>query len=157
MYNTTTSRTQIEDTLVEGIHHRGGKAANWDLASLVAAGGMYSTAADMGKFAAAQLDSTNKVFAYQQQPTFTIDDTRKVALGWFIITRENGDDIYWHNGGTGGYRSSMTMNPKNGTAVIVLSNISAGHSRASNIDRLSFDMQRFVDGLSLLEPDDKEG
>lgn len=149
MTYSTLNRSEFEDLLVAGVHHRGGDAANWDLASLVAAGGIYSTAEDMVKFAEVQLDSTNEVYSYQQQPTYTISDTREMALGWFIIQRDNGDKIYWHNGGTGGYRSSMTLNPDNGTAVIVLSNISAGHSRASYIDHLSFDLLRIADGLSV--------
>ena len=147
MNRTSLNRIQLEDNLVAGVHHRGGEAANWDLASLVAADGIYSTAEDMAKFAEAQLDTSNQIYSYQQEITYTINDTRDIAFGWFIIGRDNGDCIYWHNGGTGGYRSSMTLNPDNGTAVIVLSNISAGHSRASYIDRLSFDLLRLRDGL----------
>jgi len=147
MSRTSLIRIQLEDNLVSGVHHRGGEAANWDLASLVAAGGIYSTAEDMAKFAEAQIDTSNQVYSYQQEITYTINDTRDIALGWFIISRDNGQRIYWHNGGTGGYRSSMTLNPDNGTAVIVLSNISAGHSRASYIDRLSFDLLRLRDGF----------
>jgi CubicO group peptidase (beta-lactamase class C family) len=156
MTRTTLDRSRFEDLLVAGVHHRGGDAANWDLASLVAAGGIYSTAEDMVKFAKAQLDSTDEIYSYQQQPTYTISDTREMALGWFIIQRDNGDQIYWHNGGTGGYRSSMTVNPDNGTAVIVLSNISAGHSRSNYIDHLSFDLLRIADGLSVPDRDKGE-
>ncbi len=147
MSRTTLNRSQFEDYLVTGVHHRGGEAANWDLASLVAAGGIYSTAEDMVKFSKAQLDTTHEVYSYQKQPTYTIDDTREMALGWYIIHRNTGEKIYWHSGGTGGYRSSIAMNPENATAVIVFSNISAGHSRASNIDRLSFDLLRHADEL----------
>jgi len=156
MTYSTLNRSEFEDLLVTGVHHRGGDAANWDLASLVAAGGIYSTAEDMVKFAEAQLDSANEVYSYQQEPTYTISDTREMALGWYIISRDNGDRIYWHNGGTGGYRSSMTLNPDHGTAVIVLSNISAGHSRASYIDRLSFDLLRVADGVSIPERENQE-
>lgn len=156
MSRTTLNRSRFEDLLITGVHHRGGEASNWDLASLVAAGGIYSTAEDMVKFAKAQLESTNQIYSYQQEPTYTISDTREMALGWYIISRDNGDRIYWHNGGTGGYRSSMTLNPDNGTAVIVLSNISAGHSRASYIDRLSFDLLRVSDGVSVPERENQD-
>jgi CubicO group peptidase (beta-lactamase class C family) len=156
MTYSTLNRSEFEDLLVAGVHHRGGDAANWDLASLVAAGGIYSTAEDMVKFADAQLDSANEVYSYQQEPTYTISDTREMALGWYIISRDNGDRIYWHNGGTGGYRSSMTLNPDHGTAVIVLSNISAGHSRASYIDHLSFDLLRIMDGLPVPDREYRE-
>jgi CubicO group peptidase (beta-lactamase class C family) len=156
MTRTTLNRSQFDDILITGVHHRGGEASNWDLASLVAAGGIYSTAEDMVKFAEAQLDPTNEVYSYQQETTYTISDTREMALGWFVIHRDNGDQIYWHNGGTGGYRSSMTLNPDNGTTVIVLSNISAGHSRSNYIDHLSFDLLRIADGLPVPDREYRE-
>lgn len=153
MLNSTTERQNISNTLVKGVNRKGGEATNWDLSSLVAAGGIYSSTEDMVKYAKAQLDTTNEVYNYQKEPTYRISDDQQVALGWFVITREDNSKIYWHNGGTGGYRSSMALNPGNGTAVIVLSNISAGHSKASLIDRLSFDLLRLADGLTPLQAD----
>jgi CubicO group peptidase (beta-lactamase class C family) len=153
MSNSTTDRQNISNNLVKGVNRRGGEATNWDLGSLVSAGGIYSSTEDLVKYAKAQIDSTSEVYNYQKEPTYTISEDQKIALGWFVITREDGSDIYWHNGGTGGYRSSMAINPVNGTAVIVLSNISAGHSKASLIDRLSFDLLRLADGLSSIERD----
>jgi CubicO group peptidase (beta-lactamase class C family) len=46
-----------------------------------------------------------------------------VALAWHIFTR-NGDDLIWHNGGTGGYRSFIGFSPKTKVGVVVLSNTS---------------------------------
>jgi CubicO group peptidase (beta-lactamase class C family) len=31
--------------------------------------------------------------------------------------------VYWHNGGTGGYSSYASFDPKRGTAVVVLLNV----------------------------------
>ncbi|HKK24037.1 MAG TPA: serine hydrolase domain-containing protein, partial [Gracilimonas sp.] len=151
MTSSTTQRENISDQLVKGVDRRGGEATNWDLASLVAAGGIYSSTEDMVRYALAQLDTTNNVYKYQKEPTYTISEDQQIALGWYIISREDCSEIYWHNGGTGGYRSSMALNPVNGTAVVVLSNISAGHAKSSLIDRLCFDLLRLADGLRPLD------
>src|SRR5262245_50310660 len=45
----------------------------------------------------------------------------EIALGWHIFSR-CGDDIIWHNGGTGGFRSFMGYDPKARVGVVVLSN-----------------------------------
>src|SRR5437660_11502423 len=45
----------------------------------------------------------------------------EVALGWHIFTT-GGKEIIWHNGGTGGYRSFMGLDPKARVGVVVLSN-----------------------------------
>ena len=44
-----------------------------------------------------------------------------VAIAWHIINRY-GDDIIWHNGGTGGYHTFMGFDPKKQLGIIVLSN-----------------------------------
>jgi len=46
------------------------------------------------------------------------------ALGWQIETA-HGKEIFWHNGGTGGYRSFIGYDPKAHTGVAVLSNLSS--------------------------------
>src|SRR5262249_50828794 len=44
-----------------------------------------------------------------------------IALAWHIFTR-GGNDIVWHNGGTGGYRSFIGYDPKARVGVVVLAN-----------------------------------
>ncbi|SMO60493.1 Beta-lactamase [Fodinibius sediminis] len=61
-----------------------------------------------------------------------------IALGWFILKRGSTRQWLWHNGGTGGYRSSMVLDTGNRQGVVVLSNISSGHRDAARIDSLSF-------------------
>lgn len=45
----------------------------------------------------------------------------EIALGW-LVTKPSGDEIVWHNGGTGGYRSFLGFDKKTGAGVVVLSN-----------------------------------
>lgn len=130
----------IEEYLVTGLTKRGGSAKNWDLADLAGAGGILSTAEDLSLFIQANFNPDDPVLSLQRESTFQVNDNMEVAMGWFILNRDSGERWYWHNGGTGGYRSSIVMNPEQKIGVVVLSNISAGHSKADKIDRLSFNL-----------------
>ena len=44
-----------------------------------------------------------------------------IALGWMVMTRGD-DELIWHNGGTGGYRSFVGYLRKARVGVVVLSN-----------------------------------
>ena len=48
--------------------------------------------------------------------------------------------LYWHNGGTGGYRSCLVFHKESKKAVLVLSNISAFHGKSSSLDNLCFSL-----------------
>jgi hypothetical protein len=45
----------------------------------------------------------------------------EIGLGW-LITKPSEDEIVWHNGGTGGYRSFIGYDAKTRVGVVVLSN-----------------------------------
>ena len=47
----------------------------------------------------------------------------EVALGWHIRSRD-AQEIVWHNGGTGGYRSFLGFDPAVSIGVVVLTNLS---------------------------------
>ncbi|HZA05532.1 MAG TPA: serine hydrolase, partial [Propionibacteriaceae bacterium] len=51
------------------------------------------------------------------------------GLGWFR-TRLRGGDMWWHNGGTGGFRSFAAFSPQVRRAVAVLVNDRRGPERA---------------------------
>lgn len=100
--------------------------ANWDIATLSGAGAIRSTGNDMLKFLSAWLGYTPSPLAAAmktqlatRRPT-TMPKT-EIALAWHIQTR-NDREIFWHNGGTGGYHSFAAFDPKSRTGVVVLSN-----------------------------------
>lgn len=64
----------------------------------------------------------------------------RIGLAWHIITSKNGNDIYWHNGGTGGYSSSMAVNINDKTAVIILANVSNINDK---IDGMCFELIKY--------------
>lgn len=49
------------------------------------------------------------------------DRETDVALGWHVSRTPRGD-AYWHDGGTGGFRTFLGGHPASGTGVVVLTN-----------------------------------
>jgi CubicO group peptidase (beta-lactamase class C family) len=142
MQHSSTEKTKVQNILIEGLNEDGEPTPNWTAGALIGAGGIYSTVEDLSKFALAQFDSTNLELNLTRDSTFSETKTRDVGLGWFIIKRKNGDRWYWHNGGTGGYTSSMVLDIKNKNGIILLSNLSSYHSQFENIDQLAFGLMK---------------
>jgi CubicO group peptidase (beta-lactamase class C family) len=101
--------------------------ANWDLDALAGAGALRSTVNDMLKFLAANLELTDtplksamRRLRAQRLPTGTPD--LSIAMGWHIFTQYG--DLFWHNGGTGGYRSFAGVDPASRRGAVVLCNTS---------------------------------
>ena len=99
---------------------------NWDFTTLAGAGAIRSTANDLLKFLAANsglmqtpLAPAMKAMLDVRRPT----DLRnvEVALAWHISNKD-GEQMFWHNGATGGYHSFMGFDPKTHSGVVVLCN-----------------------------------
>lgn len=123
MINSVTSPTNLGNNLVQGLNKKGEIVSNWDFDVLLAAGGILSTSEDLAKFTNAQFNPENKELELTRKTTFESKGDIKIGLGWHIIKSKNGKDLFWHNGGTGGYSSSIVMNIEDKSAVIVLSNV----------------------------------
>lgn len=98
----------------------GRTAAAWTGTALGPAGGIRSTATDLTRFAESLATGT----------TPGIDALRPRAelgeseIGWAWITDRaviDGEDLVWHNGGTGGFASFIGVVPSTGTAVVLVS------------------------------------
>jgi CubicO group peptidase (beta-lactamase class C family) len=144
MTNTFTSNKSLEKRIVQGLDASGNETSNWDFDVLFGCGGILSTVEDLNKFAKAQFVATNKTLALTRTPTYTVNKNMRIGLGWHIIKTKTNQELVWHNGGTGGYSSSMALNiaPQNG--VIILSNVSAFHAKARNIDAISFELMNTI-------------
>jgi len=140
MMSSTTDRAKINSVLVKGLDNRGNETPNWDFDVLVGAGGILSSVFDLSKFALAQFDDANVELKLTQKSTFSIDTKMKIGMGWHIIKTSNENDVLWHNGGTGGYSSSMIVDVKNKNGIIILSNVSAYNKEMGNIDNLCFSL-----------------
>ena len=137
MNNSCTSPLDPGSKLVKGLDQNGEPVSNWEFDVLCGAGGIVSTTEDLSKFAKAQFDPKNKELALTRKSTFKINEDMAIGLGWHIIKAGNGEDVYWHNGGTGGYSSSMAVDVREKTAVIILSNVS---NINDTIDGLCFEL-----------------
>lgn len=83
----------------------------------------------------------NNQLLVMQQATKSINEQMDIALGWHIMKNKTSEPFLWHNGGTGGYKSSMAINLSNETGIIILTNIGAtDNPKKGLIDNLCFDL-----------------
>jgi CubicO group peptidase (beta-lactamase class C family) len=131
--------TRVNIRPADSAHVAGGYDDNgvyngpWNLSvAFAGAGAIRSTARDMLKYAAAEASGRTtdaatpleKAMQLTQVVTFQNGSTR-IGLGW-IFLRSEGNDILFHNGGTGGYRSYLAIDVQRKTAVVLLSNCGVG-------------------------------
>lgn len=112
--------------MAQGFDAMGTPVHLWDLPTFVGAGGLRSTANDMLKFLAANLDTAatplSRVLASARVPRRDTDRSgNKIGLAWHIVN-VFGTTITWHNGGTGGFRTFIGMDEAHHRGVIVLTN-----------------------------------
>jgi serine-type D-Ala-D-Ala carboxypeptidase/endopeptidase len=95
--------------------------AYWTFGSMSGAGGLRSTARDMARYMTAQKNGTLAGASAAQTPRVKVNDNMDIGLCWMTLKRHN-DEIVWHNGGTGGFRSFAGFSQKTGLGIVVLSN-----------------------------------
>ena len=143
MKNTTFNINLVNKKLVKGLDIEGNYTSNWELASLSSAGGILSNVEDLSKYGIAHFNKSNLDLMLMTKKTVKVNDQVDVGLGWHIINSEKSENKWhWHNGGTGGYTSSMVIDIKNLVGVIVLSNVSAFNAFEGNIDQLCFELMK---------------
>ena len=142
MTNSFTSSQNLNNKLVKGLNGNGEVVINWDFDVLFGGGGILSSTEDLVKFANAQFNPKNKELALTRKPTFDIDESMKIGLGWHILKTDKGFNWVWHNGGTGGYSSSMVIDAEKKNGVIILSNAS---NINDNIDDLCFKLMKQIE------------
>lgn len=145
MQHTYTCALQAGSQLVKGRNANGNEVPNWDFDVLFGGGGLLSCTKDLAMFATAQFDASNKELALTRIPTFTVSNRVQIGLGWHIIHTNYGRQLYWHNGGTGGYSSSMAVDIASQKGIIILSNVSAFHPQKERIDQLCFSLARLIE------------
>ncbi|HLJ45175.1 MAG TPA: serine hydrolase [Bryobacteraceae bacterium] len=101
---------------------------NWDLDALAGAGALRSTANDMLKFLAANLELTDSPLkAAMRRMRSVHHDTGipdlEIMMAWHVL-HKYGTELVWHNGGTAGYRSFAGFVPAEKKGVVVLCNTS---------------------------------
>jgi CubicO group peptidase (beta-lactamase class C family) len=105
-------------------YNDGNFAAPWNFTAFMGAGGIRSTVADMIIYAQAQLGAASPALNSDIQLTHTVTfKTADATLGmaWHYL-KPGKDEILFHNGGTGGYKSYLAVNLQKKFAVVILSN-----------------------------------
>jgi len=119
---------RMKDNLALG-HSNGQVVENWDIPTLAGAGAIRSSTSDMARFISANLGYTESTVTAAMELSHEIRHDKagnmKVAMGWHIKKGENGA-VFWHNGGTGGYRTFVGFVKETGKGVVLLTNSSAG-------------------------------
>jgi CubicO group peptidase (beta-lactamase class C family) len=118
----------MKSRLAAGHNEAREPAVNWDIPTFAGAGALRSDARDMLTFIAAHLGYVESPLAPAMAAMVKArrpggGPQTDIALAWIVAKRE-GREIFWHNGGTGGYRCFMGFDPKSRVGVVVLSNMS---------------------------------
>ena len=116
----------MKQRMAQGFDAQGTPTHTWDLPTLAGAGALKSTANDLLKFLAANLDSTStsvgKALAFAKVARHDADRPgNSIGLAWHIVD-VFGTRAIWHNGGTGGFRTFIGMDDVRHRGVIVLTN-----------------------------------
>ena len=125
---------------------------NWDLPTLGGAGALRSSANDLLTFLSAELGYTNTPLAPAMAAMLAVrrptgSPGLEIGLAWHIFIRKSdGNEIVWHNGGTGGFRSFVGFDKKRRVGVAVLSNTST----AAGVDDIALHL--FDTQLPLVKP-----
>ncbi|HSP53433.1 MAG TPA: serine hydrolase domain-containing protein [Cryobacterium sp.] len=96
----------------------------WAMGAYAPGGGAVSTAHDLAAFATAILDGTAPGLAAMDPVAPAGADDTHVGMFWHISDWPTGQTITWHTGQTGGYSTYFGIDRADGTAVIVLSDVS---------------------------------
>lgn len=123
-----------------GLNSTGEVAENWDFNALKGAGGIISTVSDLSNYISEHFNSTNATFDLTRQSSLQISEEMSIGLGWHILSPGTENQKFWHNGGTGGYTSSIAFKTSNKTGVIVLTNISALSKHSVIVDEICFEI-----------------
>jgi CubicO group peptidase (beta-lactamase class C family) len=116
-----------------GYNNRLQPVHSWEFQAMAGAGAIRSCINDMLLYAKAQGSTGNTVLSKAIQLTHAPgfeSGQHKLGLGWHIFAL-NGKNYIAHDGQTGGYCSSMIVDPASGNAVVILTNASVAPGKIS--------------------------
>jgi D-alanyl-D-alanine-carboxypeptidase/D-alanyl-D-alanine-endopeptidase len=108
-------------------HRRGRPVPDWRLGALAAAGGLYSTAADLAKLLIACLtpgeSPLEDPIRVATQPHRVVGPGVEIGLAWHHAVKDD-QRVIWHNGMTGGFSAMVAVNRARRAGVAALANSS---------------------------------
>jgi serine-type D-Ala-D-Ala carboxypeptidase/endopeptidase len=114
---------------------------HWTFEAMAPAGALISSARDLTLFVQACLGlretPLQPTLAETFKPQRKMDSVaREIGLAWLIVTDAAGRPVWWHNGGTGGFRSFVGFSAATRTGVVVLTSNSANNPDALGLELL---------------------
>ncbi len=118
---------ELKDRFATG--HSGGRPVeHWHIDSLCGAGAMVSSARDMMKFAKAHWSAGTPETLKMAMELAAKPQRNGIGLGWFI-----GKEDLQHDGGTGGFRTELRVNPDEKSASLKFINSSGTSATGGNV------------------------
>jgi CubicO group peptidase (beta-lactamase class C family) len=119
----------------------------WEFSALAGCGALRSTASDLLKYLEANMDpaklpTLSAAFARSHELLAEVGPGSRIGYAW-IYDAASGS--YWHDGGTGGFTSFVSFNPRDHYAGVVLANV-ALNSRGNFADLLGQHIQQRLAG-----------
>lgn len=103
-----------------GHTENGHRAGAWTLNGFAPAGGIRSTAADMGAYLRSMMDGSNPGAA-GIEPVVMESETEGVGVNWFTSLRDSDTRVVFHNGQSGGFHAFCGWIPETGRGCVLLS------------------------------------
>ena len=98
---------------------------DWQFSALQGAGALYSTLDDMVRFASAvrnrDREPLGAAISFAMTPRRSTSGSDSIGLAW-QYARSDSMQMWWHNGGTAGFRSWLSFAPASRRVVIALAN-----------------------------------
>ena len=154
MTNTPIRLIEVQRTrLTRGHSPKGEEVSGWDFDVFAPTGAFRSDAGDLLTFIEANI--SNVVSPVGRSLTRArelqrVDDAGGRPLGWQReVSLQGGLEIYWHNGGTGGYASFIAFNRAQQVGVVVLSNYGDAMAGTFDVDKIGLDLLKLGSKVSL--------
>lgn len=139
--------------LTRGHSPKGEEVSGWDFDVFAPTGAFRSDAGDMLTFIEANLAAPQTPVGRSLTRAcqlHKVGDAGDLPLGWQReVTLQGGLEVYWHNGGTGGYVSFIAFSRTQQIGVVVLSNYGDAMAGKFDVDRIGMDLLKLGSKVSL--------
>jgi len=132
----------LEQVVNPGKGPADGSGYHWNFDIMGAAGAVKSSADQMSHFVR-ELLRQGVITQGMQTESYSESETTATGLGLFMVKKSD-DILYWHNGATGGYYSSMIYEPNQQLGIVVLTNRNMLQNLDNKLDALSFKIFRHL-------------
>jgi len=158
MKDTTIALTPGQQArLIQGYSGAHDKQPEWTFDAMAGAGALRSTVDDLLTYSEAYLHPEKlpaasaapaatlaAALGLAQKPEADVASGLKIALAWLVRPEA---DVYWHDGGTGGYSSMVMFQPGRDRAIVVLYNcLDMAPGRQQLVDAVAANVQALMDG-----------